>query len=241
MSTPPKDRAPDTIPEGSVDRVIVIHEPIMRELEDPRDGFEPTPTWWLFTLMGLLLWGGWYLGYYSGAFRASVYDEHPGAITASVAPAAPVDMAALGRRFYGACSACHQADGRGLPGNYPALADSEWVVGAPETTVRILLHGIQGPIEVRGSSFNQVMPAWKHLKDEQIAAVASYIRGAFGNTAGPVAPELVATVRRATAARTQPWSQEELRAASVETPSPAAPHATPAPSERAALPTRPVT
>jgi mono/diheme cytochrome c family protein len=242
MSTPPEDRAPVIAPDGSADSVTAIHEPIMRELEEPRDGFEPTPTWWLFMLMGLLLWGGWYLGNYSGTFQPDVYDERPGATAASAAsaaPAAPLDLVALGRRLYGACAACHQADGRGVPGAYPPLAGSEWVVGRAETTVRILLHGVQGPLEVRGTAFNQVMPAWKHLKDEQIAALTSHIRSSFGNAAGPVAPELVTTVRRATSGRTQPWSQAELRVASAEASATAAPLPTAAVGARAGTPSRP--
>jgi mono/diheme cytochrome c family protein len=194
------------------DRVMAVHEPIVRELEDPRDGFEPTPTWWLFALMGLLLWGGWYLGYYSGAFKSSVYDEHPGSASAAVAPAAAADPLTVGRRIYGSCAPCHQGDGKGLPGNFPPLAGSEWVQGDPDTMIRIVLHGLEGGVSVRGTTYNQVMPAWKHLKDEQIAAVASFVRGAFGDGAGVVSPEQVAAVRRATAGRTQPWTQAELRA-----------------------------
>ena len=117
----PEERETTTSPHGhhreveQEDRVLAVHEPIARELEDPRDGFEPTPTWWLFVLMGLLLWGGWYLGYYSGAFSPAVYDEHPGtAAPAAAAPAQVADPMTVGRRLYGTCSPCHQADGKGV-------------------------------------------------------------------------------------------------------------------------------
>lgn len=210
MTADPSDRAR---PEPEDHGVSRLHEPIARELEEPRDGFEPTPMWWVFGVMALLGWGGWYLGSYSGGWRADVYDERPGAAMASLAPAPPVDPMVLGRRLYANCQACHQADGQGVTGNYPPLAGSEWVTGDPDTVVRILLHGAQGGLEVRGRSFNQVMPAWKHLKDEQIAALATFVRSSWGNAATAISPETVATVRAATSGRTQPWTMAELKQA----------------------------
>jgi mono/diheme cytochrome c family protein len=194
--------------------VIRLHEPIARELEEPRDGFEPTPMWWVFAVMALLGWGGWYLGTYSGNWQADVYDERPGALAGPPA-GAPValDPMVLGKRLYANCQSCHQADGQGVEGNYPPLADSEWVTGSAETLVRILLHGVEGELEVRGRTYSQAMPPWKHLRDEQLAAVATYVRGSWGNAAPPVAAELVGVVREAGAGRTQPWSMGELRRA----------------------------
>jgi mono/diheme cytochrome c family protein len=56
------------------------------------------------------------------------------------------------------------------------------------------------------------MPEWgSKLKDEQIAAVMTYIRASFGNSAPPVDAELVKQVRAATASRSQPWTEAELR------------------------------
>ena len=179
--------------------------------------------WWVFAVMALLGWGGWYLGTYSGNFRPDVYDEHPGVAVASVgAPAPQVDPMVLGKRLYANCQACHQAGGEGVEGTYPPLRGSEWVMGDPETVVRILLHGAQGSLEVQGKTYNQAMPAWKHLKDEQLAAVATYVRGSWGNTAAPVSVETVAAVRAATSGRTQPWTMAELSRAGQEPPQVAA-------------------
>lgn len=192
---------------------MLVHEPILRELAEPRDGLEATPSWWLFVLMGLLLWGGWYLGYYSGAFRSSVYDEHPGhAQSGAPAPKAAADPMVLGRRLYASCAACHQPDGKGVPGNFPPLTGSSWVTGEPSGLIRILLHGLEGDIVVSGVTFSGTMPAWKHLSDEQLAAVATYVRGSFGNSASGVEPDQVAALRRASTGRTQPWTQAELEA-----------------------------
>ncbi|MCI0454943.1 MAG: cytochrome c, partial [Candidatus Dadabacteria bacterium] len=46
------------------------------------------------------------------------------------------------------CAACHQANGQGVPGAFPPLAGSEWLLKDAETPILIVLHGLQGAIEV---------------------------------------------------------------------------------------------
>lgn len=208
MSTENPDRQPGDHEDHGV---IQLHEPIARELEEPREGFEAPPMWWVFGVMMLLGWGGWYLGTYSGNYRADVYDERPGVAMSAPAAPASIDPMVVGKRVFANCQACHQPSGVGVPGTYPPLVGSEWVVGAPETLVRILLHGAQGSFAVKGQTYNQAMPAWKHLTDEQLAAVTSYVRGSWGNGASPVPAALVKTVREAAADRTQPWTMAELK------------------------------
>ena len=53
--------------------VVDLHEPIYREMSEPRDGFEPPPTWLVFLCLAIMGFAGWYLGMYSGGFRADVY------------------------------------------------------------------------------------------------------------------------------------------------------------------------
>lgn len=191
---------------------VGIHEPIYRELAEPRDGHEPTPMWLVFLVMALLGWGGYYLGIYSGGFRADVYTEQigqarPGAVAE---PAAPLDPMVLGRRVYNNCMSCHQKDGVGVPGAYPPLAGSEWVAGEPAVLVGIVLHGLEGSINVAGEQYDNAMPAWDRLSDEEIAAVLTYVRASFGNAAAPVEPATVAAVRAATSDRTRAWKVAEL-------------------------------
>jgi mono/diheme cytochrome c family protein len=130
------------------------------------------------------------------------------------APAAGGEAAAPdGEAIYSArCVACHQATGLGLAGAFPPLAESEWVVGIPERPVGIVLHGLQGAIEVKGVPYQGVMPAFKdQLSDGEIAAVVSYVRRSFGNDAPVVSAETVATVRGATEGRTEAiGGQDEL-------------------------------
>ncbi len=120
----------------------------------------------------------------------------------------------MGEAVYNAtCYACHKSDGRGQPGQVPPLADSDWVNGKPDRLVRIVLHGLHGPIEVNGQKWNLSMPALGQsplLNDDRLAGLLTYIRRDWDNYGDPVAPELVASIRQATAGRAAPWSAEEL-------------------------------
>jgi mono/diheme cytochrome c family protein/glucose/arabinose dehydrogenase len=134
----------------------------------------------------------------------------------NLAPLTPEQkrLAELGQQHFAAtCAQCHQPHGGGLPGTAPPLAGSEWVHGPAERLARVVLHGLYGPLEVSGQSWNHHMPGFASaLDDEPIAGLLTYVRRAWGNTADPIAPELVAAVRRATAGRELPWSAAELAA-----------------------------
>ena len=99
-------------------------------------------------------------------------------------PAEAADPAAGEGLFVANCSACHQRNGQGIPQAFPALAGDALVQDDPRRIATVLLNGRGG------------MPAFKaQFTDEQIAAVASYVRGAWGNYADPVPASLVAAAR----------------------------------------------
>lgn len=95
------------------------------------------------------------------------------------------------------CAQCHQANGQGLPGFFPPLTRTEWVLGDKGRLIRLLLNGMIGPIQINGEAYDSAMPPHNSLADEQIAAVLTYVRQNFGNDAGAVAPDEVAAVRAA--------------------------------------------
>ena len=133
--------------------------------------------------------------------------------TATTAAAAKEQLPDGKQVFSTTCAACHQASGEGVPGVYPPLAGSEWVTGDEAKVVRILLHGVTGPIEVAGETFNSMMPPWgATLKDADIAAVLTYARSTWGNKGTPITAAKVASIRAATASRTTPWTAAELAA-----------------------------
>lgn len=105
------------------------------------------------------------------------------------------------------CVACHQATGAGLPGVFPPLAGSEWVTGDEETLVKIVLQGVSGKLTVKGNTYAGVMPAFKEqLGDEEVAAVTSYLRSQWGNSAPPIDAAKVASVRESLANRKEPFA-----------------------------------
>lgn len=93
------------------------------------------------------------------------------------------------------CSACHQRNGKGDGNRFPPLGGSEWVVGDKKRLMRVVLNGLDEPIEVKGKPYNNLMPAHAFLKDEDIAEVLSYIRQNFNNNVRSITPEEVKKVR----------------------------------------------
>ena len=114
----------------------------------------------------------------------------------------------------GYCSTCHQPDGQGLTASgFPPLKETAWVLGSEERLIKVVLHGLHGPMEVLGKSYpGQVpmTPFGRMLNDEEIASVLTYVRNSFGNAASPVKPETVKEVREATKDKTGFYSPEEL-------------------------------
>ncbi len=142
------------------------------------------------------------------------------AAPAAAPAAAPTDgpdpaVMAAGQEGYAICQTCHQADGQGLPGTYPPLSGSEYVSGPAEKVIAIVLHGLNGPITVKGQTYDNVMAPWGALPDDQIAATITYVRNSFGNKASAVTAADVAAVRAATASRTTAWTIAELDAATL--------------------------
>lgn len=90
--------------------------------------------------------------------------------------------------FSANCSSCHGASGQGTPGAFPPLAGNSAVTAAdPKEIIQIVLNGKTGPLNVGGTTYNGTMPPWKsQLKPDEIAAVLTYIRSAWGNQAGAV-------------------------------------------------------
>ena len=133
----------------------------------------------------------------------------PGAVTSlSAGEKARVERGAV--VFRGACAACHQLDGRGQDGLAPPLRDSEWVTGPSERLVRIALHGVRGPIEVDGKTWDLEMPGQGHLSDQELAQVLSYLRRAFGHEASCVDQAAVTKERKRAKKRSGAWTATEL-------------------------------
>lgn len=99
--------------------------------------------------------------------------------------------------FLSACFACHQPDGKGLPGIFPPLAGSDYLKADKERAIRIPIKGLSGPIVVNGKPYNNLMPP-QVFTDEQIADVLTYIMNSWGNEDGTVSPADVKRIRTQT-------------------------------------------
>ncbi len=105
-----------------------------------------------------------------------VADKKKGMAVTGDDPAKVLTVAELserGAKVYAAnCVACHQANGKGVPGAFPALDGSQMVNGPKDAQIDILLNG------------KNAMPAWKAvLSDTEIAAVITYTRNNWSNKA----------------------------------------------------------
>lgn len=106
------------------------------------------------------------------------------------------------------CISCHGADGKGLISKTaPPLVGSKRLGRGTDVSVRILLHGLAGPVD--GQTYPSEMPAMKDNDDEWIASVISYVRHEF-TQAPPIRPDAVKTIREQTAGRDKAFTLEEL-------------------------------
>jgi len=115
------------------------------------------------------------------------------------------------------CIACHQPQGQGMVNMAPPLVDSEWVTGPENRLIALVMDGVMGPIEVNGTLYEApqiqpVMPGLRmnpELSDEKMAAILTFVRNSWGNSAPPVSAEAVAKFRKDNAMRA-PYTAEEL-------------------------------
>ncbi|MEZ4701049.1 MAG: GDSL-type esterase/lipase family protein [Rhodothermales bacterium] len=143
--------------------------------------------------------------------------ERENELTQTTLQGADRDRFLAGKKIYdreGFCRTCHQIGGEGLSASgFPPLAGSPWVTGNEERLIKLTLHGLMGPLDLMGKQYTGQVPMTPFggmLNDEEVAAVLTYVRNAFGNAAPVVQPETVARVRAATAGKTGFYSPDEL-------------------------------
>ena len=124
---------------------------------------------------------------------------------------------AAGRRYFlTTCGGCHGTDGAGIKRFAPPLIGSDWVTGDEKRLALIVLHGMEGRVQVAGKTYDSpeilpVMPPHSTIDDGTITAILTYIRNEWGNNAGPVDKRTVSTTRNTTQGRVMPWKVDELK------------------------------
>ena len=205
--------------------VLDAHQSVAREKDVPIQGSEPVSLLTFFGCAIVLIAGGLYLGVSGGSFAMDQYtiaDYEPappqGGGGGVVVEEDPWKIAMKkGKSVYtgGGCNGCHQANGEGLPQQYPPLDGSEWVTGGTTRIAQLILNGIDGPITVKGQAYANAMPAHKGiLTDEQIGNVMTYIRASWSNgiigEEHIITPEMVKAARDEYAARATAYTAPEL-------------------------------
>lgn len=202
-------------PEGQV----AASKPANNESE-PTAGSAHVPIWLILLFAILFYWGELYLDNQGGEFNPQVYEPYRS--FAEVKLSNPVDdvgaVVARGEALYVNCAVCHQASGLGAPGQFPPLAGSDWVTNSnPARLIRIPLHGLNGPITVKGQEWNPpagMTAVGGSFSNEDLAAILTFVRQAWGNKAPAVTPAQVAKVKEETSGRAMDgsaaWTAEEL-------------------------------
>jgi len=124
----------------------------------------------------------------------SAWTNKAAAVTSQQVAAARNPVALSGSQIFAArCATCHQAGGQGTSA-FPPLNGNPHVAAAdPKDMIATIVNGRSGPLVVNGATYNGRMPTWKgQLSNADIAAVATYIRGAWTNKASGVTEQQVA-------------------------------------------------
>ncbi|HEX7926619.1 MAG TPA: copper-containing nitrite reductase [bacterium] len=113
--------------------------------------------------------------------------------------------------FANACAVCHQSEGQGVPGVFPPLAKSDFLLKLASqkdrsALLQIPLNGLTGPVTVNGKEYNSVMPPISGLTNEDFAAVLTYVTNSWGNSAAPFSVAEVQTAKAAAANAPVPQS-----------------------------------
>lgn len=182
--------------------------------EEPSVAHGHMPVFFFVALAAALFGSLVYLDEAAGGFNNRVYAPYTS--YAAVAARQPMDPAAKARAkgkqvYEQMCQLCHQPNGLGTAGQFPPLDGSEWVTGPIPRLARIPLHGLQGPITVKGEAWNAAMPAMgASLNAEDLSALLTFIRSAWSNKASEVTVEQAKKAMDATAGRAEPWTADEL-------------------------------
>jgi mono/diheme cytochrome c family protein len=193
------------------------HRAQQREQVEPSERNQPVPLLVVALTLVMVAFGIGYILLSESFGRTDLGDRRT--LVDLAGPAAKTGQDADGKQLYAAnCVACHQANGKGLPGVFPPLDGSEWVNGDPRVLVNIVLHGVTGEMSVMGQTYKGAMPAFGQLGDAELAAVLSHVRSTWANKSAPVVVELVEKERKAKLRSTPFTSGDEVKALAAKTP-----------------------
>lgn len=176
-----------------------------REQHLRENGLEPVSVWimiagFIVALVGgsVLLSSGEFFSYNSLVKENYVQGIQEGGDTGPPTDNVVNAYMKKGEGLYKNCASCHTAGGTGA-GDYPPLAGSEWVNGSGAVPALVILHGLEGPIEVAGKTYGSVsMPAMGDgMSNYELASLIYYIQNSWGNKVGKIySSEQIAEIRK---------------------------------------------
>lgn len=116
------------------------------------------------------------------------------------------------------CALCHGAEGQGVPGVFPPLAGSDFLVRERTLSMKAVMEGLVGEVTVNGQKYHGIMPPVL-LGDADLARVLNHVFSSWGNTVAKTTVQEVAAVR----AQTKFPSEQALRRAMTISSLPKAP------------------
>jgi mono/diheme cytochrome c family protein len=124
--------------------------------------------------------------------------DQPGSEPSPVSAADPATMKIGAQIYADECSGCHTANGKGTLGIFPSLANSPIVQQTnPTSLLHVVLRGARS-VGTEKAPTASAMPAFGWLlKDDQVAAVLTYIRNSWGNAAPAVSASEAGKARQA--------------------------------------------
>ena len=110
------------------------------------------------------------------------------------------------------CASCHGTDGNGLGNAFPPLVNSEWITEEKSISIRILMNGLTGSIDVTGQSYSGTMPSFRaRLSAAEMAATLNYLRIISDEELPEITQDEVIRIGQTFSDRTRPWTAGELR------------------------------
>lgn len=102
-----------------------------------------------------------------------------------------------GKKIYNdLCVTCHLPTGKGIAGTYPPLDGSNWLTEKREESIRGVKYGMQGPIEVNGEKYDNIMTPMG-LSDKEVADAMNYVMNSWSNNIDDmVTEEEVAAIQK---------------------------------------------
>ena len=202
--------------EGMSDEdMIEVHAELNREKHPPTNGFLHAPLIFVFMFGCLIFVCSIQLAHSTNKFALHPERKKPDLSAEEIEIIRLERKIESGQKIFTArCASCHQANGLGIAGQFPPLAESQWVTSDPGLISKIIIKGLKGEIQVKGQTYGsnpaQNMVAVP-IDDREIANVVTYVRQAWGNEASEVSEEEVSGFRAESSNQEGQWTGEQLR------------------------------